>query len=355
VWFGDALAAKASAIFDARGLLSCNRAVPTADGQEFKYVALYEKAATGMSPYTPGFTQFHFTTNEDVSEVDYAQVDFYTSGAVKVDFFLNAASPVLFAFNGTKVSTAAPQMVETGSGNIVDDGGSDATYTHYRVYLTEPTAADWFNGDYYLALGNKSTGGGGAFSMDSGVTYLYYLTFTLHKGDRACTANGMCNTCEKCTDSVCTAIVSECASDTDCASEQTCSASVCGNVCKAIPVDGDVDSEVDNDSEAAPECVSDEDCTACHSCNASGACVATTPMCTGNSDCTSDTFCDTSKCGGTCVIVVVDGDQDADSDNTILVTTTKSKGCSSNGGGLSAALFFALFGLLGLRRRGLAR
>ena len=354
-WFDQDYATYAEGVFAARGLKECNRAIPIANGVPVKGTILtYDNSIPGleqMTPFVPGFVQFHFTVPQG-AKADFVQVKFIsTSGSSKIDLFMNVGGPVLFTY-GSQVATESKVVATADSTKRSREG-------EYYLFTVNarPLSGDTFApGEYYLALGNRGGGGGGM--MSSG-TYILQFGVDFKEGDITCSTNKNCGTCEACASSVCAPIITDCAKDADCSATQFCKASSCGGICttRAVPVDGDVEAEAE--AEAEPEgpaaCATFVDCADCQKC-VEGHCQDSTPMCSLDSQCSPGLTCDATICGGTCVIKAVDGDT-AENDADLTPVTPVHKGSSGGCSGTGAAnvlWLLAAFGLgLALRRRSL--
>lgn len=355
-WFDETYATAADGIFAARGLKECNRAIPVQDGVALgSTIVIYDRSTVELSPFVPGFVQFHFIVPEGKT-VDYVQAQFVSNtGSLKIDYYMNAGGPVLFSF-GSTISTDSKVVATADSTKRTKQGD----YYTFTVNIKPLTGTTFAPGDYYLAMGNRSSGGGGM--MSSG-TYILQHMVSFKEGEITCTSSKNCNTCETCAESVCAPIVPDCTKDEDCAEGKYCKTSNCGGTCttKVVPVDGDTDS-ADNDTaeaetEAEPEgttCTTFVDCADCQKC-VEGLCQDSTPMCTKDADCSAGMSCDTKVCGGTCVLIPVDGDSDtADSDLDVPINPPKkssSGGCSGTGSANGLLALLALLGGLALARR----
>ena len=336
-WFDADAKAFADEVFERRGLIDCDRAIPVENGTVISMLQLYDSGSVNMRPFVPGLAQFHADLADGVRSVI---VEFKVRGGggipgigggsdVVLDVLARKGQAVTFTY-GRDVSADYDFLVSFSKQQ--SENGVDV----YEAVITPEDGEPFAAGDWYFALANKSSGGG----MFGGGTMMQAISFTY-----GCTNDEDCGKCNVCgNDGLCAPVESECKDDADCSGLEVCVASLdgCAGVCE-VP---------DN------ACVTGLDCEPCQICT-DGLCLDLSFECEEDDDCDDDQICelDPSECGGSCVDsdVAPDGDlaadgDEADGDDGGSGGSGASSGCSQSNS--SSALFILLAGMmLALARR----
>lgn len=278
-WFGTEAAAFAEEVFNRRGLIDCNRAIPISDGTVIPRVSVYDTQTVRMNPFVPGFTQFHASLPDGgrgITMTFRAQGGggIFGGGTVTMDVLARHGQPVTFSY-GQAVSANHDWKVAVNK--ISSAGGVDT----YEAVLANPDGTDYAPGEWYFAFAVKTAGGG-----MMGAPMLQHLTFAW-----GCATDDECGDCNVCAPGgVCQPPESECATDDDCGPLEACVAEGCIMVCERR---GDA-------------CVTGRDCADCQTC-VDGVCMDIATECRADEDCEDGETCVIEGCAGTCT-PAADGD-----------------------------------------------
>ncbi len=274
----------ALAEFTTRGLIGSDRARTFTKGEKLDVCML--GSVSELSPYTPGYFQMKIDVPAGQNEIF---VDFSSiatggmAGATSVELFAKHDGALLFTYDTTVTNDA--DLSAMG----MESDSAHPSLNRFIVSLHKEDKSELEAGTWYLAMGNRSSGGGAIGG--GGDTQIYNLSID-YNAKISCELDDHCGDCEVCgNDGECEPVAPECESDDDCDEHEICDSDNC-YTCQPAPT----------------ECMTALDCDACQLCEG-GYCIDIAPECEVDNDCEAGYVCEVGECGGNCVEAETDGDE----------------------------------------------